>query len=133
MDISSVQESYARCTLKSGFIDRFYEVFLASHPSLAPRFANTNMADQKGLLRTGISMMLLFSKENSMATNALNRIGETHSPRGMDIPPNMYAFWKDSLMQVVREYDAKLTPEVENQWGKILDHGIRYIVSKRNG
>jgi len=82
MDISSVQESYARCTLKSGFIDRFYEVFLASHPSLAPRFANTNMADQKGLLRTGISMMLLFSKENSMATNALNRIGETHKPEG---------------------------------------------------
>ncbi len=131
MDISTVQESYARCTLKRGFIDRFYEVFLASHPSLAPRFANTDMADQKGLLRKGISMMLLFSQGNAMATNALNRIGETHSQRGMDIPPNMYTFWKNSLMQVVHEYDPKLTPEIDAQWNKILEYGIQHIVSKR--
>lgn len=130
MDISAVQESYARCTLKSGFIDRFYEVFLASHPALAPMFANTNMAEQKGLLRKGISMMILFSQGNAMATNALNRIGETHSPRGMNIPAHMYAYWKNSLMQVVKEFDAKLTPEIEAQWGKVLDHGIQHIVTK---
>jgi hemoglobin-like flavoprotein len=131
MDVSSVQESFARCTLKSGFIDRFYDVFLASHPGLAPMFAKTDMADQKGLLRKGISMVLLFSQGNAMATNALDRIGETHSPRGMDIKPNMYAFWKNSLMQVVREFDAKLTPDTDAQWNKVLDTGINHIVSKR--
>ncbi len=129
-NVSAVQESFARCTLKKGFIDRFYEVFLASHPSLAPFFKNTDMTDQKGLLRKGISMMILFSQGNAMAVNALDRLGHSHGPKGMDIPPVLYNYWKDSLMTVVAEYDTQLTDDLAARWHTVLDKGIQHIIAR---
>ncbi|MBI5138010.1 MAG: globin [Nitrospirae bacterium] len=126
--VGAVQESYARCTLKGGFIDRFYDIFLASHPGLAPMFRNTDFKEQKKLLRNGISMVILFSQHNMMAANSLNRIGESHGVRGMDIRADLYSYWSNSLMQCVREFDTKLTPEVEAAWRKLIDNAVQHII-----
>ena len=35
-----LQQSYGRCLRDKRFIERFYEVFMASHPAIAPMFAD---------------------------------------------------------------------------------------------
>lgn len=48
-----VMQSYGRCCASSGFFDTFYKLFLASSPMIRAKFANTDMAAQKHLLRHG--------------------------------------------------------------------------------
>lgn len=44
------KDSFGRCISTPQFIDRFYEIFLASHPAVKPMFRNTNFVQQKELL-----------------------------------------------------------------------------------
>ena len=48
-----VMQSYGRCCASDGFFDSFYDHFLATSPEVRDKFANTNMAGQKLLLRQG--------------------------------------------------------------------------------
>ena len=42
-----VKQSYGRACLAPHFIDRFYDIFLGSHPSIKPMFKHTDFARQK--------------------------------------------------------------------------------------
>jgi hemoglobin-like flavoprotein len=127
MSVDAVQQSFSRCTLKKGFVDRFYEIFLASHPSLKPMFAHTNFVEQKQLLRKGISMMLLFAQGNPMAKNAMDRLAKSHGPEGMKIRPELYSYWVDGLMRAVAEFDPQFGPELDKAWREALAAGIGHI------
>lgn len=48
-----LQQSYGRCLRGKNFIERFYEIFLASHPDIAPMFAATDFQKQRMALRRG--------------------------------------------------------------------------------
>jgi hypothetical protein len=37
---------YSRCCVNPKFFDLFYDNFLASHPTIAPMFAKTDMANK---------------------------------------------------------------------------------------
>ncbi|HEX9758533.1 MAG TPA: hypothetical protein VGB26_12180 [Nitrospiria bacterium] len=54
------KESYARCISNPNFINRFYEIFMASHPDIKSLFKNTDWDKQMELLKKGVSMMILF-------------------------------------------------------------------------
>lgn len=43
---SEVEKSFGRCTVNPNCLDRFYQIFLASHPAIAPMFAHTDMTRQ---------------------------------------------------------------------------------------
>ena len=43
-NFSDVLSSYGRCLLKRGFIERFYELFMASDDSIRALFARTDMS-----------------------------------------------------------------------------------------
>jgi len=124
------KESYARCIVNPKFIDRFYEIFIESHPDIKPLFKNTDWEKQKELLRKGVSMMILFENNDPVATSVLNRIDEFHSPRGTYVDPKLYPYWVDSLLATVEEFDQKFSPEVEVAWRRVLNKGINFIVSK---
>jgi len=48
---SNVQNSYGRCLSNGDLIETFYDIFLSSDPKIKERFANTDFANQKKLLR----------------------------------------------------------------------------------
>lgn len=129
---SDVEKSFGRCTVNPKFLDRFYETFLASHPSLAPMFAHTDMARQKGLLRSGITMVVMHSQGNSFGTRSLDKIAESHSKKKLNINPSLYPFWVNSLIQTIRECDPEFTPTIEAEWRKTLEAGATYIAAGYN-
>ena len=69
--IQEVEASYGRCLLKDGFLNRFYEIFMASHPDIRPMFAHTDFTAQIGLLRHGLNSVFMYVEHNPIARKTL--------------------------------------------------------------
>lgn len=120
--------SFGRCLVRGDLFDRFYEVFLGSHPSIPPYFANTDFTVQKQLLRHGINFALMMAKGDSIATQALSKIRSTHSKSKLNIPPRLYGYWKNSFLQAVSEIDPKFGDEgLSDAWEEVLEETVEYV------
>ncbi len=128
-DVEAVRSSFGRCCVKGDVIGRFYELFLKSHPDIAPRFANTNFETQKNLLRQGINLAILFAADVPTGALAVNRIRETHKQSRLNIPPSLYSFWQKSLLSAVGEFDAQFTPILQRQWETVLRKTIDHVTA----
>jgi len=126
-DIEEVRMSYGRSLSNRKLIDRFYEIFMASHPDIPKLFENTDFDKQKDLLSQSINMAILFPQKNKIATNAIDRISKTHSKENMDINPKFYPYWLDSLITTLSESDPEFTTDLERQWRLILQETIDHI------
>ena len=92
-DVDAVIASYHRCMHGDGFVDTFYELFLAKDPEVAAKFRHTDFAHQKLMLRQSLLMMLMYNHNPDDVRDDMQRLAERHSRRGVDIPPHMYDLW----------------------------------------
>ncbi len=127
---SVVKDSFSRCCVNPKFLDRFYEIFLSSHPAIAPMFRNTDFAKQKQLLRTGLTMVLMHGEGNQVGTQGLGRIGQSHSRKGLKIDPALYPNWVESLIKAVKECDPQCDKSLEEEWRTMLKKGTALIASQ---
>lgn len=112
-----LQASYGRCLRANGFIERFYEVFLASHPDIAPMFAKTDFRQQRLALRRGISIAISHADGMAMVRRGVDEMAQVHSRKGRTpVRPSLYACWIDSLVAAVREKDPEATPALLERW-----------------
>ncbi|PIQ23254.1 globin [bacterium (Candidatus Blackallbacteria) CG17_big_fil_post_rev_8_21_14_2_50_48_46] len=128
-DSDFVKLSFGRCLNQTDIIGRFYQIFLDSHPDIRPMFANTNFEVQKGLLRQGINLALMFADDNPVGKSGLARIRESHGKKNLNIRPELYSYWKRSFMQAISECDNEYSPEIRAHWDRILQKAIDYIIS----
>ena len=128
----SVSQSYGRCLGQKGFLQRFYDIFLASSPDLAPMFVNTDFEKQVELLRASIAYAITYAEnpENSIAKQKLEAVGETHSIGKINVKPELYPFWINSLVQTVSEFDPKFSPDIEANWRTAVQPTIDLLKSK---
>jgi hemoglobin-like flavoprotein len=125
------EESLGRCNAKTGFLDRFYEIFLASSPKVKEKFAQTDFVRQRRALRASLDAMLLAATDGDKGPDKyLGELAQRHSSRQLDIGAEMYDLWLDSLLAVVKEYDPKYSPEIHDAWEKIMMVGISYLLSR---
>jgi hypothetical protein len=93
-DQSLVQRSYGACCLSPQFFNDFYDAFLASSGVIAGKFANTDMAKQKRLLRDGISFMIMYNNGSAVGKMKVNQLGESHAQdrsKGIEAMRSRYA------------------------------------------
>jgi hemoglobin-like flavoprotein len=123
------EDSLARCTSAPGFEDRFYEIFLASSPKVAVKFANTDFVRQKKALRASLEKMVLVAADEETGPDRyLRELAEKHSSRQLDIGAELYDYWLDSLLVTVKERDPAFGPAVEDAWESVMTIGIRYLL-----
>ncbi len=127
-DISKVRLSYGRAISRRQFMNRFYELFMNSSPIVAHKLAATDIEKQQELLSQAVNMVILFPQGNKIATNAIKRIRESHHRDGLDIKPEYYSFWVDSLVMALAEHDPEFDNELEQAWRKVVQNAIDYIV-----
>lgn len=120
-----VFQSYGRCCRNDVFFVDFYDYFMSSSEVIKNRFAETDMAAQRHLLRSGIMQLILYSR--GMSDRKLRALGESHSRAHYDIKPEWYSLWLDSLMKTVRKHDPEYSPELEKAWIEVLTPGIDLI------
>lgn len=128
--LAEVKQSYGRACLQPIFFDRFYDIFLQSSPRIKPLFAKTDFKKQKEALRTGLAMLLAHVEGKPTGTMTVNRIAESHKKTNMNIEPNLYPFWINSLVKAVKEHDQQWTSDLEGKWEKCLKVGVDHIVSQ---
>lgn len=129
-DVDAVIASYHRCMHGEGFVDTFYELFLAKSSDVAAKFRHTDFVHQKLMLRQSLLMMLMFNHNPEDVSDDMERLGERHSRGGVDIPPRMYELWLDALCEAVEQHDAEFTPEVAEMWRSAMKPGIDLIIAK---
>jgi len=127
-EISKVRLSYGRAISKRQFLGRFYELFIKSSPIVARKLAKTDIAKQQELLSQAVNMVILFPQGNKIAKNAIKRIRESHNRDGLDIKPDYYKFWIDSLVMALAEHDPEFDDELEQAWRHVAQDAIDYIV-----
>lgn len=129
MDV--VHSSYDRCMQNSDFLLRFYKIFMERHKIIPTLFAKTHMARQAQALAHGLNMMIhwLRDPEDEMAKSVIEDIRISHGQHHLNIQPQLYDFWIDSLIQAVSECDPEYSQKIEAAWHLAMRPGIEYIKS----
>src|SRR5690606_22328452 len=91
---ADLHQSYGRCLRDKDFIGRFYEVFLASNPSIPAMFAHTDFSRQRVALRRGITMAIFHAGGSRVVDRGIEEMGAVHARGGRcPVPPALYADW----------------------------------------
>jgi len=127
-----VNQSYGRCLVKGDFWDKFYDNFLASSDKIGPMFTNTDLERQKGLIKSSLNFVISYAKDPSSAfvKGKLEHVGDIHSHSKLNVAPDLYPFWEDSLVKTVRECDDQFSPELESTWRTVISPAIELLKSK---
>lgn len=125
--IEAFHDSLERCGPASGFLGDFYRYFLGSSESVAEMFSDTNFRTQTRILKTSFYMAMLASDRSSDACDYLERIAERHNRHGLNIKPEYYEQWLESMIQAVSENDPEFCSEVEQTWREFFRPAIDYM------
>lgn len=132
-DYALVKEQYGKCVISSGFFEDFYLLFTSKSPEINQMFSNTEMSFQKDALRAGLTFLIMFAEGRStFAANKLDRIGSTHKKTQLNIRPDMYPMWIQSLVATVQKHVPVFNDHSRKAWTAVLQHGVNRIVSQYN-
>ena len=123
------KHSLHKCESNEGFLASFYEHFLASSPRVAEKFVDTDFKHQIEAMRLSLRMMAIASVESDAADLYLEFIAKRHDRHHLNIEPELYELWLESLIDTVREFDDEFDAEVEQAWRSVLRYGIDYMTS----
>ncbi|MDA0667679.1 MAG: hypothetical protein O3A95_06765 [Planctomycetota bacterium] len=82
------------------------------------------------MLQASMQMVMLASQPGIDPGLYLSRMAERHSRKDLDIPPQLYEYWLEALLQTVEEKDPEYTAEVREVWNLIMESGIQYMCSR---
>ncbi len=125
----AVQASYDRCQAAGDFFQTFYDIFLAKSPEIASKFAQTDFTKQKNLIKASVAMMIRLGTGNANARSIIEKVGDTHCRTALDIQPELYELWLNSLCEAIQRHDTAYTPELETQWRENMQEGIALVTS----
>jgi len=125
---ATFEASIGRCLAAGDFVRAFYVRFLRSSPDVARRFEHTDFEKQHRMLKNSLYSMAIFAMDLPDGVAHLEWIAERHSRRGLDIAPELYALWLDTLVQTARDFDAEFDDGVELAWRSLLGAGIARMV-----
>lgn len=121
--VKRVQQSYGRClAVRDSFLELFYRTFFDADPEVRDLFARTDMEKQRGVLRTGISNVIMFAEGSKVGELAVRRLVREHDRQHLNIPPRLYPVWRDALIQCVAATDPKFSIELGNAWQIVIDY-----------
>lgn len=92
-------------------------------------FAQVDMQQQNRLIRQGVEHLVSFAVGSEESSEALRRVGISHGQHGLNIAPELYPIWLDTLMDTVRNHDPEATDDVEAAWRVVARGGLDLIAS----
>jgi hemoglobin-like flavoprotein len=123
-------ESYRRLTgddYGERFFDHFYDAFLNTSEQIRAKFANTEMARQKQMMRKSF-FHLLNLYHTKVTSDYLERIAIQHGPSRLAIPESMFNAWRAAILATVRELDARhYDVTVEIAWAMTIAPGLEFM------
>lgn len=127
--IHDVHASLNRCLVNDQFIEIFYDIFMAADADIRQMFAKTDFSKQRKLLRKALLSAVTFAAGGEVARERLTEIRVSHNKTHMNVKPEYYPVWLDSLMQAVRTCDLQCDAKLESEWRAVLQPTIDFITS----
>ncbi|WP_157484886.1 globin domain-containing protein [Gilvimarinus polysaccharolyticus] len=124
-DHDIVFQSYGRCCNSDSFFVDFYDNFMSSSDEIRALFVDTDMKQQRHLLRNGIMQLILHAR--GMPATKLEALGESHSRGGYNIKPHWYRDWLKALIATLKKHDREFDQNIEQAWVSALTPGIEII------
>ncbi len=125
-----VRPSFARCGEAGGeFFDDFYATLSERAPGIGAMFAGVDMQRQNRLIRRGVEHLIEYAAGSEESAEALRQVGQSHGEQGLNVAPELYALWLDTLMETVRMHDPEANDEVESAWRVVAGGGLDLIIS----
>lgn len=118
-------QSYGRCIKSESFFEDFYSIFHGKSDVIRNMFTNTDMMQQRHLLRAGILWLLMHAR--GAPGNKLKHLATTHSRTGYNVSPALYGLWVDALMETIERHDPEYSKELDGYWRESLAPGIKII------
>lgn len=127
-----VQKSYARCSRSDGFFDDFYDQFLESSDEIQEHFAGVSRAKQKVFAHSGVSTILLYAMGSPKSAERLDALLLKHGPENLNVRPDLYPFWVESLVSAVSRHDPEFNSELDQAWRQTVKSGIEKFLTSQN-
>lgn len=123
-------QSLRRCKEKEDFIDQFYRRFLGASDEIKQMFEHTNFAAQKFKLLKSLEIIVLAIEGIPEAVHQLNLRAISHSREHLNVKPELYDYWLESLLQTVVVCDHQYNQEVEHAWREAGSYAIKYMTDR---
>ena len=128
-NFDDLHQSYGRCLHNGAFIDRFYDIFLESHPEVRNAFGGTDFNRQRRLLRRSLTNSIMYAAGSNIVKREVDKMADVHSRAGRaPVQPHLYDYWLNSLIKAIREDDPQYNLQLEQRWreamGKIIGHFV---------
>ena len=129
-----LQQSYGRCLRDKEFINRFYDVFLESNPSIAPMFAHTDFSKQRMALRRGISAAIFHAAGSALTRRTVEQMADVHGRNGRcPVDPGLYPYWIESLLTVVEQTDPEMDDRLRARWRQAMGVVCNTFIQRYEG
>src|SRR5262249_4654530 len=109
------------------FLERFYQLFVSSSPEVKEKFKRTNFHRQRRMLKSSLYMMVFAAEGKPEGFVHMERIAKQHGKQDLDVKPEMYDLWMNSLIQAVKEFDRGFNADTEQAWKHMLGQGIEFM------
>lgn len=128
-----VKDEYSRCLIRPTFFDDFYKEFTGQSLEIRQMFANTEMPAQKEALRAGLTFLIMYAEGKSpFAAEKLDKLGSSHSRTRINVRPDLYPLWMQSLITTVKKHVPTFNETSLKAWQSVLQHGVNRIKSHYN-
>lgn len=129
-DLEIFADSFDRCMATDRFFAVFYERFRASSPAVAARFVNTDTRRQQRAVRASLYLIMTCCARVEPDFTPLEDLARRHSRQQLDIGPELYRFFLESLIETVRVCDEEFSPAVERVWREVMQQAIDFVISR---
>lgn len=123
-------KSLDRCTSNDQFVPAFYERFMASSGDVRHKFRFTSFEKQNKMLIRSLKLSAGATDGEPEALMELKERAVTHDHNHLDIKPELYDLWLDSLVVTAQEFDIEWSDPIERAWRAILGFVIHRMVAK---
>lgn len=108
------------------FFEAFYARFTGSSAEVAEHFSATDMSRQHTMLKKALYHLLTFYA-SSDADFYLASVAVSHSRAHLDICPELYDLWLETLIDAVRSFDPLFDADIELAWRLVMAPGIVFM------
>ncbi len=126
----AVRPSFERCCRHGDeFFDHFYATLADRIPGVGAKFHGVDMEKQNSLVREGIRRLLDYAELDGTVRPELERLGRLHAHENLDVQPDLYPAWVETLLEAVREFDPEYDPRLGDAWREAVRPGIELMTA----
>ena len=129
--VDTYRLSLARCLEDTHFMERFYNHFTSSSPTIREKFSKTDWSRQYQMMVDSFQLMVRAEEKGTVDNPELWRIAVLHGDHGHKIPGWMYENWIESLLEAVKETDPEWDEGVSQAWHAVMRNGIAFMKARR--